>query len=212
MDRALAAGLSRPLYRQNMKPTKNWAFSAAAFHCLNLSWLVTVAGEQVEFSNVRRVFDNGERNAFTDLIRFKGVYYLTFRSCLDGHSVHPTSSIIILSSWDAVACRKVHRFSVALRDVRDPHFLEFKDRLFVYSGSWYCGESSSDTRDMNELLGYGFWTADGVDWSDPIMLEGNYGRYVSRAAAHNGKAWLGARRIRQFAQATRRAERDPLVE
>ena len=82
----------------------------------------------------------------------------------------------------------------------------------MYSGSWYCGESSSDTRDMNELLGYGFWTADGVDWSDPIMLEGNYGHYVSRAAAHNGKAWLGARRIRQFAQATRRAEWDPLVE
>ena len=29
---------------------------------------------------VKRVFYNGEHNAFTDLIRFKGKYYLTFRS------------------------------------------------------------------------------------------------------------------------------------
>ena len=55
---------------------------------------------EVRVTNVRRVFHNGEHNAFTDLIRFQGRYFLTFRSCPDGHMVHPTASIIILSSKD----------------------------------------------------------------------------------------------------------------
>ena len=54
----------------------------------------------VEVTNVRRVFHNGQHNAFTDLVQFQGKFYLTFRSCPDGHMVHPTSSIIILSSDD----------------------------------------------------------------------------------------------------------------
>ena len=55
---------------------------------------------EVRVTNVRRVFHNGEHNAFTDLIRFQSRYFLTFRSCPDGHMVHPTASIIILSSKD----------------------------------------------------------------------------------------------------------------
>jgi hypothetical protein len=38
----------------------------------------------VRVQNVRRVFHNGEHNAFTDLIRWKGKYWLAFRSCPDG--------------------------------------------------------------------------------------------------------------------------------
>jgi hypothetical protein len=61
---------------------------------------------RVRVDSVRRIFHNGEHNAFTDLIRYKGVYYLTFRSCPDGHMVHPTSSIIVLSSRDGVEWRQ----------------------------------------------------------------------------------------------------------
>ncbi len=50
---------------------------------------------KVRVVSVRRVFHNGEHNAFTDLVRFKDKLYLTFRSCPDGHMVHPTASIII---------------------------------------------------------------------------------------------------------------------
>ena len=97
---------------------------------------------QVRVASVRRVFHNGEHNAFTDLVRFKGTFYLTFRSCPDGHMVHPTASIIVLASDDAQQWRQVHRFSVAERDTRDPHFLIFRDRLFVYTGTWYSGATT----------------------------------------------------------------------
>ena len=80
---------------------------------------------QIRILSVHRVFDNGEHNAFTDLCRYNGRYYLTFRSCPDGHGIHPTSSIIILTSTDYKIWHESFRFHVAERDTRDPHFFIF---------------------------------------------------------------------------------------
>lgn len=161
---------------------------------------------------MRRVFHNGDHNAFTDMVRFRGRFYLTFRSCPDGHGVHPTSSIIVLMSEDGQSWRQVHRFRVSKRDVRDPHFLIFKGKLFVYTGAWYCGETAPKEREMNRHLGYAVWTADGERWEGPRMLEGTYGHYVWRAAANDDKAYLCARRKREFAETRSRAEWDRITE
>ena len=154
----------------------------------------------VQVESIERAFHNGEHNAFTDLCRFGDKYYLTFRSCPDGHMVHPTSSIVVLASDDGRAWQQVHRFSVPKRDVRDPHFLIFRDKLFVYTGTWYCGETSPKTRDVNQHLGFACWTADGQSWHGPTMLEGTYGHYVWRAAAHGERAYLCGRRKHEFAE------------
>lgn len=67
----------------------------------------------VKVASVRRIFHNGEHNAFTDLVRFQGRLYLTFRTCPDGHMVHPTSSILVLTSADeGRSWNEVHRFRV----------------------------------------------------------------------------------------------------
>ena len=153
---------------------------------------------KVEVLGVRRAFHNGEHNAFTDLCKFGGQYYLTFRSCPDGHMVFPTSSILVLASDDGQNWSPVHRFSVPRRDMRDPHFLLFGDKLFVYTGTWYCGAAAPKSRDLNEHLGYAAWTRDGQQWEGPAMLEGTYGHYVWRAAAHGGKAYLCGRRKHHF--------------
>ena len=160
---------------------------------------------EVRVSNVRRVFYNGEHNAFTDLIRFKGKFYLTFRSCPDGHMVHPTSSIIILSSSDTKEWEQVYRFSVTKRDTRDPHFLAFKGKLFVYTGTWYSGETTLkyEDYDLNKHLGYAAWSEDGAKWHSPIMLEGTFGHYIWRANTFGGKAYLCGRRKKNFEMAPR---------
>ena len=154
----------------------------------------------VKVSNVRRVFHNGEHNSFTDLVRFHQKFYLTFRSCPDGHGVHPTASIIVLASDDAQRWRQVHRFSIKYRDTRDPHFLVFKDRLFVYTGCWYSGETSIPRAeyDRNKHLGYAVSSADGEKWDGPTMLEGTFGHYIWRAATFDGKAYLCGRRKFNF--------------
>jgi hypothetical protein len=154
----------------------------------------------VRVTNVRQVFHNGEHNAFTDLIRFGGTYYLTFRSCPDGHMVHPTASIIILASSDLKSWKQVHQFSVPERDTRDPHFLEFKGRLFVYTGTWYSGKTTlpRSEYDLNKHLGYAAWSDDGTQWHSPVMMEGTFGHYIWKAATHDGKAYLCGRRKHEF--------------
>jgi hypothetical protein len=156
---------------------------------------------EVKVTNVRRVFHNGQHNAFTDLVRFRGSFYLTFRSCPDGHMVHPTSSIIILSSKDTKQWKQVHQFSVEKRDIRDPHFLIFKEKLFVYTGTWYSGETTlrSEDYDLNRHLGYAAWSDNGVNWHSPVMLEGTFGHYIWRANTFDGKAYLCGRRKKSFA-------------
>ena len=96
---------------------------------------------EVRVTNVRRVFHNGEHNAFTDLIRFQNRYFLAFRSCPDGHMVHPTASIIVLASQDLKRWEKVNQFSVPMRDTRDPHFLEFSLHVLLDSAMLpLCGD------------------------------------------------------------------------
>lgn len=157
---------------------------------------------------MRRAFHNGEHNAFTDLCRFRGKFYLTFRSCPDGHMVHPTASIIVLESDDAKQWRQAHRFHVPRRDTRDPHFLLFRDKLFVLTGTWYCGDSSPQSYDLNQHLGYAVFTGDGAYWSEPTVLEGVYGHYIWRATAHEGKAFLCGRRKRGFVESDTPEDRD----
>ena len=64
----------------------------------------------IRVTNVRRVFHNGEHNAFTSLIRFRDRFYLSFRSSPDGHYAHPSSALIILASDDAQTWTEVKRF------------------------------------------------------------------------------------------------------
>ncbi len=135
----------------------------------------------VKVTNIRRVFHNGEHNAFTDLVRFRGKFYLTFRSCPDGHMVHPTASVIIMASDDTRHWEQVHQFRVKHRDTRDPHFLVFQDKLFVYTGTWYSGEMTIPVKDydLNLHLGYAAWSEDGVTWHSPVLLDGTFGHYIS---------------------------------
>lgn len=160
----------------------------------------------VTVTNIRRVFHNGEHNAFTDLCRFRDHLYLTFRSCPDGHMVNPTASIIILRSKDDGATwQQAHRFSVKERDTRDPHFLVFKDRLFVYTGTWWSGATTlpREDYDMNKHLGFAAVSDDGATWNSPVMLEGTFGHYIWRAASFGDKAFLCGRRKTEFSMAGR---------
>lgn len=162
---------------------------------------------KVKVVSVKKLFHNGEHNAFTDMIKFKDKYYLTFRTCPNGHMVFSSSRILILCSDDAKTWKQVGEFSVPQRDVRDPHFLIFKEKLFVYSGTWFCGKTlSPKSRTVNDHLGYAVTSIDGANWSQPQMLEGTYGHYVWRAATDGKKAYLCAYRIKNFDPASKKRQ------
>ena len=155
---------------------------------------------RIEVDAIHRIVDDSLHNAFTDLAKFQGRFFLAYRSCPEGHMIFPTSKIHVLVSDDGVNdWEEVFCFSVPSRDVRDPHFLLFQDKLFVYSGTWLCPLADSDERDMNDHLGYAVSSRDGVVWTGPTMMEGTYGHYIWRAAAHGNRAYLCGRRRREFA-------------
>ena len=166
----------------------------------------------VHVDRVRQVFNDGNHNAFTDLCRFQGRLYLTFRSCPGGHGVLPTAKVVVLSSDDGEEWGQAFEFCVRDRDTRDPHFLVFQDTLFVYTGTWLCDPTDPKKRDLNDHLGYAAWSADGCAWSGPQCLEGTYGHYVWRAAAHAGKAYLCGRRRREFAHDIAGESREEQIE
>jgi hypothetical protein len=179
-----------------------------ALAILLMTGTCTLAGDalpKVRVESIRRAFHNGEHNAFTDLVRFQDQLYLTFRSCPDGHMVHPTASVVILTSSDGREWEQVHRFHVEQRDTRDPHFLVFQNKLFVYTGTWWSGKTTIPVSDydLNKHLGFAAWTEDGKNWYIPVMLDGTFGHYIWRAAAHDGKAYLCGRRKIGFAEGPR---------
>jgi hypothetical protein len=184
------------------------------FILLSLNGWVSQAAEgfpSIKVTNHRRLPHDGQHNAFTDMTWFKGEIYLVYRTCPDGHMVHPTSRIVILRSSDGKQWKQVHSFSVSKRDVRDPHLQVFRERLFVYTGTWYCGDSSPAKWDMNQHLGYAVSSMDGKTWSKPRLLEGTYGHYIWRTASHDGKIYMCGRRKRNFAEVSTRAQLDQVV-
>lgn len=190
---SLPSGLSRRVWLQSVVASA--AVSVPLARARNAP-IPSAPLPRVEVRSVRRIYHNGEHNAFTDLVRFKDRLYLAFRSCPDGHMVHPTASIRILASDDGGTWDEVHRFAVPLRDPRDPHFLVFRDRLFLYTGTWYSGKSTipPSEYDLNQHLGFAACSANGSEWTSPILLEGTFGHYIWRAAAHGDRAFLCGRR------------------
>jgi hypothetical protein len=163
----------------------------------------------IHIDSVNKVFDDGNHNAFCDIIRFRDRFYLAFRSNPTGHLALEGSSVRILSSADGVDWEHVHHYEVPGRDIRDPHFAILNDTLFLYTFSWLVQDGGFE---HNHLLGHGVWSTDGTTWSDPEVLEGTLGHYAWRAVTWNGKVYLNARRRRGFIFTDDRAEIDRLVQ
>ena len=140
---------------------------------------MSVLTPPIRVDAVRVVHDDGLHNAFTDLCCFGGRYYLTFRTCPDGHMIHPTSRIVVLASSDAVSWEHVHSFAVPGRDVRDPHFLTLGERLFVISGAVRVGPEAPAAYDIDQHQeGFCAWTEDGTTWRGPRAMEGTVGTFL----------------------------------
>jgi hypothetical protein len=162
--------------------------------------------------SVRQVYNDGAHNAFTDLCRFRGRYYLTFRNCPDGHMIYDTSRIMVLRSEDAETWETVATSSVPDRDVRDPHFLVFREMLFVYFGAWLATPEALAKRTLDDQQGYCLTSNDGETWEGPRLLEGTQRHYIWRAAAYGDTAYLCGRRYRASAPSATPEEKRAVTE
>jgi len=113
--------------------------------------------QRVKPRDIRRVVDNGKHNAFTAMVRWKGDYWLSFRSATD----HGTKDgdLIVLRSSDAEQWSEALHLNV-LPDDRDPQFLATSQRLFLYDPG----------RDGGMLKSFVIHTDDGNTWSQPRQV------------------------------------------
>ncbi len=135
----------------------------------------------VEVVEVRKIWDQGAHNAFTDLVRFKDCWYCTFREG-KGH-VSPDGALRVLSSTDGVKWESAALIRSETADLRDPHMVVTPDGQLMINTAAALHDKSKYT---HQSLVY--FSKDGRDWGQPIeVADPNY--WLWRATWHKGAAY-----------------------
>ncbi len=146
---------------------------------VTLGWLALAAwcpaaeptGAGVEVQEVRKIWDRGEHNAFTDLIHWRGRWWCTFREA-EAH-VGGDGAIRVLESADGRAWTSAAFVTEKDIDLRDPKFsVTPQGRLMINcGGSVYLGTKVIKGRQSRVLF-----SDDGRTWTPPrrVLAEGEW--------------------------------------
>ena len=117
-----------------------------------LPWLLTalallpagiVSAAEITWGEPVEVYSDHQHNAFTDLTKYRGHYYLTFRQA-PSHGLDLSSSIVVLRSSDPMRrdtakWELVTALSMPGVDVRDPKITAAGENLVITAPSWREG-------------------------------------------------------------------------
>lgn len=114
---------------------------------------------------VKKVYGDGKHNAFTDMVSWRGAYYLTFRHA-SGH-LSTDGEIWVLRSEDLQDWKKVfvHREK---NDCRDPKFIEKENELIVTFPFCWCKDHVHDDTSLRGMKAC-MMSANG-QWSGPVEI------------------------------------------
>lgn len=114
---------------------------------------------------VRKIFDDGMHNAFTDLKFWKGYYYVSFRRA-EQHGIWPHGDVVIIRSADLENWEVCGMLTTGLDD-RDPKMAVDGDRLWVFFGSWHM-EVDRDCKLVEDgkrwIESHASFTTNGTSW------------------------------------------------
>lgn len=138
---------------------------------------------KAEIVEVKKIWDKGAHNAFTDLILWHGRWWCTFRES-EAH-VGGDGVIRIISSKDGTTWESAAALAEKDVDLRDPKFsVTPDDRLMlVCGGSIYLG-----TKQLKGRRPRVSFSKDGTTWTTPekILSEGDW---LWRVTWHDGVAY-----------------------
>jgi hypothetical protein len=139
--------------------------------------------ESPQLLSVKKIWDQGQHNAFTDLIRFRGEWFSTFREA-DDH-VGGDGKLRILKSKDGDRWESAALLQENGIDLRDPKLSMTADGrlMIVAGGSVYKGTKVLQGRQPRVSF-----SNDGRRWTTPrrILAEGDW---LWRVTWHKGKAY-----------------------
>jgi hypothetical protein len=131
---------------------------------------------------VTKIWDKGKHNAFTDLIRFDGRWYCTFREA-DAH-VGGDGQLRVLSSADGTKWESASLLTEKGIDLRDPKLSVTPDgRLMIVAG----GSVYEGTKLLGRQPRVAF-SKNGKDWT-PTRRVLDEGDWLWRVTWHGGKCY-----------------------
>lgn len=136
-----------------------------------------------EIMSVVKIWDQGAHNAFTDLIRWRGKWFCTFREAED--HVGGDGQIRVLESSDGDKWASVSLISEQGIDLRDPKLsVTPDDRLMIVAG----GSVYGGTRTLKGRRPRVVFSNNGREWTvpQPVLTEGEW---LWRVTWHDGKAY-----------------------
>lgn len=147
------------------------------------------AGETAEIVSLKKIWDQGFHNAFTDLLRFRNQWYCTFREA-EAH-VKGDGRLRVLTSADGEAWHSAALLAEAGVDLRDPKLSITADgRLMILAGGSVYEQGTYRGRQPRVVF-----SKDGLHWTPPhpILSEGDW---LWRITWHEGRgygvSYLGA--------------------
>jgi hypothetical protein len=134
---------------------------------------------KLELVQVKKVWDQAPHNAFTDLIRFKDKWFMTFREATTHMYDTPAGRVRVLTSndgetWKSAALLK---YETDADDLRDPKLsITPEGRLLLIAG--LAPKENHDTRQSLAWL-----SDDGKTWEGPTKI-GEFNWWLWRVAWH----------------------------
>ncbi|MBC7367841.1 MAG: exo-alpha-sialidase [Undibacterium sp.] len=147
--------------------------------------LASHAAPTAEVLEVRKIWSEGAHNAFTDLIRWDGRWWCTFRES-EAH-VGGDGAIRILVSADGAKWKSVARLTEKGIDLRDPKLTVMPSGKLMLN----CGGSVYEGRTLRGKQSRVMFSDDGRTWTAPqrVLTEGEW---LWRVTWHDGVAYGAA--------------------
>jgi hypothetical protein len=165
--------------QQETSPTLRLAFAALALFVFSVA--EAGAGEP-ELVSVRKIWDQGEHNAFTDLIRFRNRWWCAFREARN----HAPSigKVRVIVSDDAETWQSAGLVEQLEVDLRDPKLSIMPDGrlMLIMGGSTYDGPTY---RTRAPRVSF---SEDGACWTAPRKLLAE-DHWLWRVTWRDGWAW-----------------------
>jgi hypothetical protein len=157
------------------------------------AWSALAQAAEVPGVAIEKIWDQGRHNAFTDLTRFRGNFYCTFREG-SGHvpGAHGTDGTVrVIASDDGSRWESVALLEDEGVDLRDPKLSITPDGrlMVVMGGSYYDG-----TRLLKRHPRVAFSKPNGTGFGDPLPVRidprvSNDRDWLWRVTWHEGKAY-----------------------
>ena len=157
------------------------------FYWALLAWQVSFPQKPVkkeppkaEIVSLDKVWDRAGHNAFTDLIRYRERWYMTFREATS--HVSPDGAIRILSSSDGERWEPFARLTYPVADLRDPKLTVTPDNRLMLTTAGAMHQPSD-----YKFKSFVWFSRDGRNWSS-AEFAGDADVWIWRVQWYQGKA------------------------